>query len=94
MASSSISKILSYLISISSRAQSMKVHDAATDKRSPARHPPYEPKKHQTRARTKGDLPCRHKFKMSQKEIAIPDVADKLKFPIKSNKNLGPSKGT
>jgi len=32
---------------------------------------------------------------MSHKElIAIPNVADKLKFPPKSNKNLGPSKGT
>ena len=36
----------------SSRAQ------AATEKRSPARHVPYKPKKHQTRARAKGDLPC------------------------------------
>jgi len=43
----------------------------------------------------KEDLPCRHKFKMSHKElITIPDVADKLKFPPKSDKNLGPSKGT
>ena len=32
---------------------------------------------------------------MSHKElIAIPDVADKLKFPPKSDKNLEPSKGT
>ena len=32
---------------------------------------------------------------MSHKKlIAIPDVADKLKFPPKGDKNLGPSKGT
>jgi len=32
---------------------------------------------------------------MNYKElIAIPGVADKLKFPPKSNRNLGPCKGT
>jgi len=78
-----------------SRAQPMRVHEVATEKRSPTRHAPYKSKKHQTRARTKGDLPCRHKFKMNYKKlITIPDVADKLKFPPKSNKNLGPSKGS
>ena len=57
----------------------MRIHEVATEKRSPTRHVPYELKKHQTKARAKGDLPCRHNFKMSHKElIAIPDVADKL----------------
>jgi len=73
----------------------MRVHEAATEKRSPACQVPYEPKKHQTRARAKGDLPCRHKFKISLKEfIVIPDVADKLKLPPKSDKNLGLSRST
>jgi len=40
-------------------------------------------------------MPCRHKFRIKLKElIAIPDVADKLKPPPKSDKRLGPSRGT
>ena len=63
----------------SSRAQPMRVHEAATEKRSPPRHAPYEPKKHQTMARAKGDIPYRHKFKVNLKElIVILDVTDKL----------------
>jgi len=73
----------------------MRVHEVATEKRSPISHVPYKSKKHQIIARVKGDLPCRHKFKISHKElIAIPDVVEKLKFPPKSNKILGSSKGT
>ena len=79
----------------SSQAQPKRVHEVATEKRSPTRHVPYESKKHQTKARAKRDLPYRHKFKISLKElIAIPDVADKLKFPPKGDNNLGLSKGT
>ena len=37
----------------------MRVHEAATKKRSMTRHVPYEPKKHQTRAIVKGDLPVK-----------------------------------
>ena len=77
-----------------SRAQSMRVHKAGTEKRLATWHAPYAPKKHQTRSREKGDLPCRHKSKMNYKElITIPGVADKLRFPQKTNKNLGPSEG-
>jgi len=76
-----------------SRAQPIRVHEVATEKRSPARHAPYEPKKHQTRARAKRDMPCRHKFRVNVTQlIAIPDVADKLKPPLKSEKRLGLSR--
>ena len=77
----------------SSRAQPMRVHEAAMEKRSPTRHALYASK--QRRKKEKADLPFRHKFKMNYKElIAIPNVVDKLRFPSKTNKNLGPSKGT
>jgi len=73
----------------------MRIHKAGTEKRSSTRNVSYEPKRHQSRARVKGDLPCRHKFKISLKElIAIPDVADKLKSPPKGDMNLELSKGT
>jgi len=73
----------------------VRVHEAATEKRSLARQVPYESKKHRTRARAKGDLPCRHKFRISLKElIVIPNVVDKLKLTPKSDKNLGPSRST
>jgi len=73
----------------------MRVHKAATEKISPAKHAPYEPKKHHTRARAKEDMPYRHKLRVNIKElIAIPDVGDKLKPPLKSDKRLGPSRGT
>jgi len=73
----------------------MKVHEAAIEKRSSARSAPYESKKHQTRSRTKGNLPYRNMFKMNYKElITIPGEGDKLKFPPKTNRNLGPIKDT
>jgi len=73
----------------------MRVHETAMEKTSPHRHAPYEPKKHQTRARAKKGKPCRHKFRVNlNKLIAIPDVANKLKPPPKSDKRLGPRKDT
>jgi len=79
----------------SSRAQPLRVHEDAMEKRSSPRHAPYEHKKHQIRARAKGDVPCRHKFRIALKElIVIPDVANKLKPPPQTEKRLGPSRDT
>ena len=44
----------------SGRAQPLRVHEAATGKRSSSKRAPYEQKKHQTRAQAKEDVPCRH----------------------------------
>jgi len=72
-----------------------RVHETATEKIPPPRHTPYEPKKHHTRARAKGGMPYRHKFRVNLKEmIAIQNVADKLKPLPKSDKRLGPSRDT
>ena len=80
---------------VTSRPQPMRVHEATTKKKPLARHAPYEPRKHQTRARTREGAPTRHNFKIDLKElIVIPNVADKLKSPPKNDKRLGPSKDT
>jgi len=77
------------------RPQPMRVHEATTEKKPPARQTPYEPRKHQTRTRTREGVPTKHKFRIDLKElIAIPNMADKLKSPPKTDKRLGPSKDT
>jgi len=54
---------------------------------------PYETRKPQTRARTREDAPPRHNFLVELRElIAIPNIAEKLKAPQKTDKKLGPSK--
>ena len=69
--------------------------EVSTEKRSPTRHTPYALKKRHIRSKAKGDLPFRHKFKMTYKEmLAIPGMTDKLRFPPKTDRNLGPSKDT
>jgi len=72
------------------RAQRLKVHEAVTKKRSDVRRAPYAPKKGQTMTKARDDLPFRPKFKMTYKELlAMPGMIDKLRFPPKSDKNLG-----
>jgi len=73
----------------------MGVHEATTEKKPSARQAPYQPRKHQTKARTREGVPTRHKFRIELKEfIVIPNVANKLKLPPTTNRRLGPSKDT
>ena len=70
--------------------QSMRVHEATTEKKTPGKQPSYEPRKHHIRARTREGAPTRHNFRIDLKElISIPNVADKLKSPPKTDKSLG-----
>jgi len=77
------------------RPQPLRVHEATTENKAPGKQPPYEGSKPQTRAHAKENTPTRHNFRMDLKElIAIPNVADRLKSPSKTDKRLGPSKDT
>jgi len=68
----------------------MRVYEAAIGKRSDIWRAPYALRKNQTRSKAKDDLPFQPKFKMSYKELlAMPSMADHLRFPPKSNRNLG-----
>ena len=75
-----------------SRAQPMRVHEAVTEKRSDTQRAPYAPRKSQLKSKEK-NLPFRPKFRMTYKELLdMSSMADKLRFPMKSVKNLGPRK--
>jgi len=75
------------------RPQYMRVHEATMEKKAPGTQPPYEARKPQTRARTRENVPTRHNFQVDLKElIVIPNVADRFKSPLKTDKRLRPSK--
>jgi len=75
------------------RPQPLKVHEATTEKRAPAKQQPYEPKKPQTRGRARENVPRRHNFVVEFKDlITVPNIAERLKIPAKTNKKLGPNK--
>jgi len=60
------------------------------EKKALGKQPPYEGWKPQTRARAKENAPARHNFRIDLKElITIPNVADKLKSPSKTDNRLG-----
>jgi len=73
-----------------SRPQPMRVHEATTEKKAPRKQQPYEARKPQTRARAREDAPPRHTFPVELKElIAIPNIAERLKMPLITDKRLG-----
>jgi len=47
----------------------MRVHEATIEKKPPAKHAPYEPRKPQTRARMREGVPTRHNFIIDHKEL-------------------------
>ena len=74
-------------------AQPIRVHEATTEKRSPAKKQPYEPRKPQTRGRARENKPLRHNFVVELKDlIAVPNIGERLKMPPKTEKKLGPHK--
>jgi len=73
----------------------MRVHEAATEKKLSTRRAPYAPKGRHFRSRAKDEFPFRPKFKMTYKELlAMPGLADKMSFPPKTDRNLGPRRDT
>jgi len=76
-----------------SRPQPMRVHEVTIKKKAPAKQQPYEPRKPQTRGRARKDVPPRHNFLVELKElIAIPNIAERLKMPAKTDKRLSSHK--
>ena len=75
------------------RAQPVRVHEVATEKRAPARKQPYEPRKPQTRGRARENKPVRHNFVVELKDlIVVPNIAERLKMSSKTVKKLEPHK--
>ncbi|XP_068477209.1 uncharacterized protein [Phaseolus vulgaris] len=77
----------------SSRAQPTRVNEAATGRKSQDRKRPYEVRRPQARGRAEGNRPLRHNFVVELKDlIAVPNIADRLRPPVKTEKVLGPHK--
>ena len=77
------------------RPQPLRVHEATTEKKTPVKQQPYQPRKPQTRGRTRENVPQRHDFVVKLKDlITIPNIAERLKIPAKTNKKLGPNKNS
>ena len=54
---------------------------------------PYEPRKPQARVRSRENRPVRHNFVVELKDlIVVPNIADRLRVPAKTDKVLGPHK--
>jgi len=69
------------------------VNEATTGKRGQERKRRYEPRKLQAKGRSGENKPVRHNFVVELKDlIAVPNIADRLKMPVKTNKVLGPHK--
>ncbi|XP_068474780.1 uncharacterized protein [Phaseolus vulgaris] len=79
------------------RTQPSRVHEAATEKKNSDRKRTYETRRAQPRGRAEGrreeNRPLRHKFMVELKDlIVVPNIADRLRPPVKSDKILGPHK--
>ena len=71
----------------------MRVHEATTEKKGSGKQQPYE--KPQTRARARRYPPPKHNFRIKLKElIVIPNIATRLKMPLKTDKKMDPNKNT
>jgi len=76
-----------------SRAQPARVNEATTRKRGQERKRPYEPRKPQAKGRSGENRPVRHNFVVELKDlIVVPNIADRLRIPAKTDKVLGPRK--
>jgi len=79
------------------RTQPVRVHQAATERKHLDRKRAYEPRRTQPRGRAEerkeGNRPPRHNFVMELKDlIAVPNIANRLRPPAKSDRMLGPHK--
>jgi len=75
------------------RPQTLRVHEATTEMKTPVKQQPYQPRKPNARGRGRDTVLPRHDFVVELKDlIAIPNVAERLKVPPKTDKRLGPNK--
>jgi len=78
------------------RAQPARFHEAATGRKNQDRKRPYEARRPQPRGRAEGNRPARegnrplrHNFVVELKDlIVVPNIADRLRLPVKSDKVL------
>jgi len=83
-----------------SRAQPATINEATTGRKNQDRKRPYEARRPQTRGRAEGNRqaregnrPLRHNFVVELKDlIAVPNIPDRLRPPVKTDKVLGPHK--
>ena len=69
------------------------MNETATGKRGQGGKRPYEQRKPQAKGRPIANKLVRHKFVVELKDlIAVPNIADRLKMPAKSDRVLGPRK--
>ena len=74
-----------------SRPQTLRVHEATIEMKAPAKQQPYQ--KPNARGRGRDNVSPRHTFIVELKDlIAIPNIAERLKVPPKTDKRLGPNK--
>ena len=82
------------------RAQPVKVNETTTGRKKPDVRRPYEARKPQPRGPAGGDhparervRPARYNFVVELKDlIAVPNIAERLRRPAKTDKVLGPRK--
>ena len=82
------------------RAQPTRVNKATTGRKSQERRRPYEARRPHPKGRAKGNRPARegnrplrHNFVVELKDlIVVPNIADRLRPPVKSDNVLGPHK--
>jgi len=75
----------------SSQARPLRVNETSAEKRMESRYVPYPIRRKVPKAMARGELSCRPKFRVSCKELlGVPRVVEKLKFPQKTDKNVGP----
>ena len=83
-----------------SRAQPARVNEATMGRKSQERRRPYKARKPQARGRAEGNRaaregnrPLRHNFVIELKDlIVVPNIVDRLRPPVKTDKVLGPHK--
>jgi len=78
-------------------AQPARVHGTTTERKNQDRRRTYETRRTQPRGRSEGmregNRPLRHNFVVELKDlIVVPNIADRLRPPVKSDKVLGPHK--
>ncbi|XP_068475689.1 uncharacterized protein [Phaseolus vulgaris] len=77
--------------------QPARVHEATTQRKDQDRRHTFETRKAQPKGRSEGrresNRPLRHNFVVELKDlIVVPNIADRLRSPVKSDKILGPHK--
>jgi len=76
-----------------SRARPLRVNGTSGEKRMDSRYAPYATKRNEPKTKARGESEFRPKFRVSYKELlGMPGEVDKLKFPQKTDRNLGSRK--